>query len=132
MNNTFIDNKDGTVTDLTTGLMWQQEAPTNEMYWEGAIEYCENLDLAGHKDWRLPTVKELFSLINLDKYDPAINTDYFPDTKSSYYWSSTTNANYTGNAWHVGFYYGYVNYRNKSVAYSVRVVRVWHPSSQIN
>ena len=120
--NKYIDNDNGTVTDLTTGLMWQQG--TDEvMTWDEAIRYCNNLKLAGHKDWRLPTVQELFSIVDFDKYNPAIETVYFPDTKSSNYWSSTTDAHYTDDAWLVYFYSGYVNDHLKFYAYYVRAVR---------
>jgi hypothetical protein len=59
----YKDNGDGTVTDASTGLMWQQDGLTNKS-WEQALSYCENLSLAGYSDWRLPTVKELRSLKN--------------------------------------------------------------------
>ena len=124
MKNTFIDNKDGTVTDLTTGLMWQQETPTNEMYWEDAIEYCENLELAGHKDWRLPTIEELISLIAFDRHNPAIDTLFFPSTATHHLqWSSTKCAEYTEAAWLVGFYNGKVDSSHESFDYYVRAVR---------
>ena len=55
----YIDNGDGTVTDNGTGLMWQQATAPGTYTWEQALVYCENLDLANHTDWRLPTVKEL-------------------------------------------------------------------------
>ena len=57
----------------------------------------------GFSDWRLPTFKELSSIVNSGTYSPAINTDYFPNTKSSYYWSSTTHAGDTSSAWCVNF-----------------------------
>ncbi len=88
----YIDNLDGTVTDTGTGLMWQQATAPGTYTWEQALVYCENLDLATHTDWRLPTAKELDSLTDNTQYNPAINTTYFPDTVASYYWSSTTNA----------------------------------------
>jgi hypothetical protein len=94
----YRDNGDGTVTDLTTGLMWQQVPPTEEFTWEEANEYCENLNLAGYDDWRLPSVKELFSLWNGSEGWPYIDTKYFKlvyqltgdqITKDEQYWTST-------------------------------------------
>ena len=119
----YVNNGNGTVTDTSTGLMWQQDTPDNTMTWEQALSYCENSNLAGYTDWRLPTKKELRRLVDYSRYNPAINITYFPDTVSSFYWSSTTNANYTDNAWGVYFNDGYANNSNKNYSYYVRAVR---------
>ena len=92
------------------------------MAWDAALTYCESLTLAGHADWRLPNRKELRSIVDYAKYNPAIDTSYFPDTLSSYYWSSTTGAYGSGNAWYVNFFDGSY-FSNKSNAYYVRAVR---------
>lgn len=96
----LIDNADGTVTDVQTGLMWQQ-LPVFYEDWEEALIYCENLALAGYDDWRLPSVHELLSLYSSD--DGGIDDFYFPDFSSSPYWSSTTFASDTTQAWHIYF-----------------------------
>ena len=83
----FTDNGDGTVTDETTGRMWQKEDDGQTRTWEVALAYCEGLSLAGHTDWRLPDVKEL-------KNGPAI-------LNSSSFWSSSTYAQGAGSAWAV-------------------------------
>lgn len=118
----FTDNGDGTVTDNVTGLMWQQ-ATADSMTWEAALAYCEGLPLAGYSDWRLPTIRELCSIVDYGTYSPAIDTEYFPDTMSSNYWSSTSNASHTDSAWLVYFNYGYDDYDYKANTYYVRVVR---------
>jgi hypothetical protein len=99
----FRDNRDGTVTDITTGLMWQQ-TDTNAVTWEEALAYCENLDLAGYHDWRLPNIRELLSLVDDSRSGPAIDIAYFPGCQSSFYWSGTSHALYTSFAWNVGFH----------------------------
>ena len=99
----YADNGDGTVTDTSTGLMWQQQAGSSTQTWEQALAYCEGLNLGGHTDWRLPTIKELRSLVDYSRYNPAINTTYFPNAAASWYWSSTTGAHGTYFAWVVGF-----------------------------
>ena len=119
----FMNNGDNTITDTNTGLMWQKEAPGSTMNWEGPITYCENLSLAGHNDWRLPTIKELTSIVNLAKYNLTIDTQYFLNTVLSCYWSSTTYAGSTSPAWVINFWRGYDHDCNKSYDYSVRAVR---------
>jgi hypothetical protein len=90
----YTDNKDGTVTDNITGLIWQQSADTNndgtlddtdKMNQSDAANYCADLKLAGKSDWRLPDIKTLYSLMSFYGTDissqtssiPYINTDFF-------------------------------------------------------
>lgn len=119
----LTDNGDGTVTDNTTGLMWAQGSSANNMTWKEALAWCEALSLAGYGDWRLPTIKELKTLVDDDSDGLAIDIDYFPETVATYYWSSTTNAYYTEHAWLVSFNYGNNGHGNKSSRYYVRAVR---------
>ena len=83
----YVDNGDGTVSDLNTGLIWQQD-PGEKKTWEEAVEDVEVFNLAGYNDWRFPTIKELYSLILFSGFDvsgyvgtntlvPFIDTDYF-------------------------------------------------------
>lgn len=110
----FSNNADGTVTERLSKLMWQRcSAPAEEVNcvttpllynWDNALAYCNSLTLAGHTDWRLPNVKELQSIIDVDKtVAPSINTFYFTDTQSSDYWSSTTFTGTNVHAWYVNF-----------------------------
>ena len=62
--NSFVDNGDGTITDLATGLMWQKADSVVTYNWEQALDYAENLTLAGYSDWRLPNVKELQGIVD--------------------------------------------------------------------
>jgi len=119
----FTDNLDGTVTDNATGLMWQQEDDNQARNWESAIEYCEGLNLAGPTVWRLPDVKELRSIVDNTRCNPAIDPVAFPGTNPTYYWSSSTYANFTNYAWVVGFDDGYVDNGNKTYTGDVRCVR---------
>ncbi|MCP3936178.1 MAG: DUF1566 domain-containing protein [Actinomycetia bacterium] len=57
----YTNNGDGTITDNVTGLMWQQD-PGDRMEYADAAEGLDSFSLAGYDDWRLPTVKELYSL----------------------------------------------------------------------
>lgn len=61
----YTDNEDGTITDNNTGLMWQKDAEKKQTYNE-AQEAANSCTLGGYTDWRVPTIKELYSLINFN------------------------------------------------------------------
>lgn len=69
----YQDNGDGTVTDLNTGLMWQQDPGTKQTYNE-AVVGVESFSLAGYDDWRIPSIKELYSLMDFSGVDPGPNS----------------------------------------------------------
>jgi len=100
----YRDNGDGTVTDLNTGLMWQQSPDLEDKpTYPEAVAAADTFSLAGYEDWRLPTIKELYSLIlftgSSHTLTPYIDTDYFDfrfgDQRAGersidgQYWSST-------------------------------------------
>lgn len=58
----YRDNGDGTVSDLATGLRWQKAHNSKRLNQTDAASACAALQLGGYGDWRLPTIKELFSL----------------------------------------------------------------------
>ncbi|HBM17488.1 MAG TPA: hypothetical protein DD381_14260 [Lentisphaeria bacterium] len=60
----FTDNHNGTVTDNRTGLMWVKDIGLTYLPWKEALLYCNKLNYAGKKDWRLPNLKELESIID--------------------------------------------------------------------
>ncbi len=62
----FVDNKDGTVTDTKTNLMWAKHDNQGDITWHDAKKYCEHIILSRYEDWRMPTIKELETL-----YDPS-------------------------------------------------------------
>jgi hypothetical protein len=124
----FTDNGDGTITDNATGLMWAKDgngAGCNNgatLTWNNAIDWAEGLTFATYSDWRLPNVKELQSIADYGRINPAIDP-VFTNTQSDYYWSSTTNSVFTGLAWRVRFTNGLVDVGNKGYSYYVRAVR---------
>jgi ankyrin repeat protein len=119
---TFTDNGNGTVTDNFNGLMWQQGENKSGYNWHDASGVCDSLSLAGYSDWRLPTIDELKTLIK-STTAPIIDKTFFPNVYSSSYWSSTTDASDTSDAWYVSFYNGYVGNLAKSSSYYARCVR---------
>ncbi|WP_437723773.1 DUF1566 domain-containing protein [Sorangium sp. So ce861] len=79
---------DDWVLDRTTGLVWQRQAVPS-LPWSEALSHCEELDLAGHRDWRLPSVKELLSLLDDRRVFPVIDQELFLDETDTELWSST-------------------------------------------
>lgn len=73
----YTDNGDGTITDDVTGLVWAQDLSSYTMEWSEASGYCESLTTGGYTDWRLPTVKELWSIRDFSQGWPWVDTDYF-------------------------------------------------------
>lgn len=120
----YTVSPNGTVSDNVTGLMWQQEDDNVGRTWEQALAYCENLTLDTHADWRLPNFKELESITDDSRVNPAIDPVAFPNANSFYYWSSTTYAPHNiDNAWFVNFSTGDLYYVDKGNSYYARCVR---------
>ena len=102
--NDFQNNGDGTVSDHSTGLTWQRADDGKTRDWPGALRYCATLDLGGKRDWRLPNVKELQSIVDYTRNDPAIDTSHFVQTdRNGWFWSSTTHGDNTRMAAYVCF-----------------------------
>lgn len=118
----LIDHGDGTITDPSSGLMWQKNGD-RYLTWKKAHKYCEDLVLAGKSDWRLPNLKELQSLVDYSRTDPAVNTAYFPNTNPSNYWTKTEYAGNDRFVWYVNFYNGHVSAFDQASDYCVRCVQ---------
>jgi len=101
--NQFIDNGDGTVSDLATGLMWQKADKGKGLDWKNALKYAEALDLANLSDWRLPDAKELQSIVDYSRspqttksaaIDPFFEISSITDKNGNknypFFWTSTT------------------------------------------
>jgi len=114
-------SNNGVVSDSVTGLQWQSWYPGATYTWQWAKDYCTGLALDGWA-WRLPTFKELESIVDFSRSSPIINTSYF-SSATSYYWSSTTYAPNTANAWIVNFYTDGSNYNPNTNNYYVRCTR---------
>lgn len=101
----YTDNGDGTVLDTNTTLVWQKTPQNDRLQYLDAIAYCAALDLGGRTDWRVPSIKELYSLADnrgelLTPEEgtptPYIDTAFFdfeyPSGRMAFagqYWSST-------------------------------------------
>lgn len=141
----FTDNGDGTVTDNLTGLEWLKaphSLPGNSgaTNWPSAIDFCNELDYAGHSDWRLPNIRELESLVNRGSgkwgsrpaaWLNSANTP-FSGVQSNSYWSGSSYAVYTKYSWYVNMNYGDLcssGYSTNAENYCVWPVRGGSPAS---
>ena len=97
----FTDNRDGTVSDNLTGLIWLKTAAAGSgaVHWAAAVKICNVLGdgMAGLSDgsrpgdWRLPNVRELHALIDYAEHEPALPAGHpFASVISDQYWTSTT------------------------------------------
>jgi hypothetical protein len=110
----------GTVFDTKTKLTWQQTAPAATYALAPAKTYCKTLSLAG-TGWRLPTRKELQTIVDYSQPSPAIDPTAFPATAS--FWSSSPVVGSPALAWYVLFPSGLTYSAGVSNAYDVRCVR---------
>jgi hypothetical protein len=122
------------VRDNVTNLIWEVKSDDDSINdkdniynWQDAhdifIDQLNSSHYGGFSDWRLPTIKELSTIVFKNTFNPAINNVYFPNTMSSCYWSSTNVTNIPYNAWVVNFNKGRVYILGKSFVYYVRAVR---------
>ena len=138
----FTDNSNGTATDNLTGLIWLKNAncANATRIWATALSDVASLNSAGtmnsnncgdtsksgshQTDWRLPNVREMQSLVDYGRSDLALPSGHpFTAIQSYYYWSSTTRAYGTSNAWSVGLNGGYVFDVGKTGSFYVWPVR---------
>jgi hypothetical protein len=112
--NDFHDNGDGTITDRATGLTWSKVDSGHGMNWQDALAWVQTKNaekFLGHDDWRLPSVKELQSIVDYTRspettHSPAIDpmftcttiTNEVQGTDYPFYWTATTHAGLRGGA----------------------------------
>lgn len=128
---------DRVITDTWTGLVWQgcslgtggsncSIGTIGVRNWSFALAYCEGLVWGSHADWRLPNVKELFSLVDTRRQPQTIDGSAFPSIAGTYLTSTT--ATYSmqediGDAWNVDLETSFVTHQLKSEALHVMCVR---------
>ncbi len=142
------DDVSGIVTDYVTGLMWQDDANVSNVIkpWlsvenyttcennhsspacsdtagDTAATYCERLILGGHNDWRLPNGEELEGIVNYKNYAPSIDTTFFQNIASNYYWTNETYIVLAQYAWYVRFGLGTMDIYRKNNSCYIRCVR---------
>jgi len=135
----FSDNGDGTVTDQLTGLVWLKDGGClGAGTWERSLQIvgefnggeecdCEEYAAGSYADWRLPNVRELFSLIDFSQWssypDPMLPTEHpFAGVQRDEYWTSTSTSS-LGPGFYVSFVGGYVDVDAKMNSNRVWAVR---------
>jgi len=112
----------GTVNDTRTRLTWERAPDLTPRVWSQAAPYCSALDLNG-KGWRLPSVKELMTLVDESRWGPAIDPVAFPGTPSDYFWTSSSLATFPMFVWTVFFGKGTASFFDIGNPRLVRCVR---------
>lgn len=133
---------DGSIHDKDNTYTWCDTNPATNGGDAGTCgmdphttDFIDDLNAAnygGHNDWRIPTIKELATIVNSEIYNASINNTFFPNTASSNYWTSTTYAYSNGDAWRVRFSSGVTEGKSKSNSYYVRAVRAGQSGTSNN
>ncbi len=96
------DRNDGTVMDSRSGLIWQKEA-SGKMPWLEGVRFCNQLDLAGMRGWRLPFKDELKTLLKVTGEAPHIDRRAFPKAGAEVYWSLSREEQQPDQVWGISF-----------------------------
>ena len=112
--NDFRDMKDGTITDLATGLMWAKADSGRGMNWPDALDWVQKMNAEqylGYSDWRMPDIKELQSIVDYTRSPATTNSaamdplfdctaikNEVGETDYAFYWSATTHVGLNGGA----------------------------------
>jgi hypothetical protein len=127
--NHFVDNRNGTITDASTGLVWQKGGSSGAMTWTDAKAYVIQLNterFAGYADWRLPTVEELASLMENSWESGDLFIAQVFDLEQRQCWTADTNR--VNRAWKANFHLGFFIDFPMTVDNSVRAVRSLSPA----
>lgn len=119
------------VTNTRAGLIWQRclagqswngtacSGVATQMTWSAALAYAET-----QVGWRLPNVKELSTIVDRTRVNPAINSTFFPGVSSGIIWSNTPlNDGNVYQAYHIGIQNGAVAFTTMTTAGYVRLVK---------
>ena len=136
----FKDNGDGTVTDRQSNLMWMRCAAGQSWSgetctgspdlhsWQSARQVAEAVNASGShffKDWRLPKLPELASIIERQCSDPRVNLEVFPGTPAGIFWTATArpNTDEKDKIYGLSFGIGGVTHIPKGEQHMLRLVR---------
>ncbi len=111
--------------DEKSGLVWQDNKDVGQITvnYSEAKNYCESLEVDDYEDWRLPTLKEFYTIVDLTQNRPALKNG-FDVRDDGRYWSATLFAkNPNKAAWYIAMSYGEAEAYNMNRVYHVRCVR---------
>ena len=111
--------------DDKTGLIWQdnREIVEKNLNYDEAKIYCQDLTVDSFNDWRLPTLREYYTIIDLTRNRPALKNG-FEIHDDGRYWTATPFAkNPQKEAWYISMSYGEAEPYKKGRVYHVRCVR---------
>jgi hypothetical protein len=129
---TFVSLNAGEMAiDGYTGLTWQdnKDVVENLVTYKEAYQYCKELKLGGHTDWRIPNIRELLGIVSYNKYKPAI-IGGFNYVEDNFYWSSTRFKDDYSKNWGVDFRGGVSEPNGRSYDRRVRCVRTTKPKKE--
>jgi PKD repeat protein len=124
-----VKTDDGGIHDKDNTYRWggaAEQSLGGENYgdWDELVNGTNTETLCGQSNWGVPSIEQLRDLVARGQGSPTIDTDYFPNTKMAWFWSSSPNANHGSYAWGLSFYYGnYRNHNGRGGDRSVRLVR---------
>jgi hypothetical protein len=147
-----LDPDGAVIEDLTTGLHWMRcsigqrwngvacEGRAARLTWGEAMRQARELSFGGCADWRVPTKRELLTLVYCSSGRPKARNETgapcqghyeratidhvaFPNTPSFWFWSSSSSHHSCDYAWYVNFYQGHLGDGTKDSVGSVRLVR---------
>jgi hypothetical protein len=123
-------NSEDIVTDNCTGLQWQRFTSETRFTWCQALDFCFDLRYAGRAGWRLPSVRELESIVDYGREFPAIDPVFrFGDGggaggNPNRFWTSTSDAGSLASSWVIDFDSGItLDRQSKTNTFLVRAVR---------
>jgi hypothetical protein len=131
----FVDNSNGTATDVSLGLVWMRcslgqtwanetcNGNASELTWQQALQAAHGYEYAEQLGWRVPNMKELASLTERSCVRPAINEFFFPNTSSDDYWTSTPSVVDPKRAWVIAFFNSSNSLKDKRLFVFTRLVR---------
>ncbi|APW65230.1 MULTISPECIES: Lcl C-terminal domain-containing protein [Arcobacteraceae] len=122
----MFNESESIIKDTNTNLLWEdtKEAKSIKRTFKQANDYCKNLELDGHKNWKVPGFMPLFSLVDTKVYNPTLSKK-FKYFVSDNYWTSKTFGHATsGEAFVINFLSGAFNRELMEDKFFVRCYKI--------